>query len=57
MLKKNLSFDELKKKFGGSLPTDELTNLSTSMETKLGDVKKAIEAAGHNPLDKIKGFF
>jgi hypothetical protein len=57
MLKKSLNFDELKKKFGGNLPTDELTNLTSSMDTKLGDVKKAIEAAGHNPLDKIKGFF
>jgi hypothetical protein len=55
LLKKTLNFDELKKKFGGDLPTDEITHLSSSAEEKLGDVKKAI-AIG-NPLDKIKSFF
>lgn len=56
-LKKNLNFEELKKKFGGELPTDEIKNLSSSFEEKLGDVKKAIDLASMDPIGKLKSFF
>lgn len=56
-LKKTLNFDELKKKFGGELPTDELNHISSSFEDKLGEVKKAVNLAGMNPMGKLKGLF
>jgi hypothetical protein len=33
--KNGLSFDELKKKFGGNLPNEELKNITTSAESNL----------------------
>ena len=55
-LKNSLNFEELKKKFGGDLPTEEIKNLSSSFEEKIGEVKKAIDVAGMDPIGKLKSF-
>jgi hypothetical protein len=47
-LKKALNFEEMKKKFGGGdLPTDEITHLSSSVEDKLNEVKRAVDLSGN----------
>lgn len=56
-LKNALNFQELKKKYGGELPTDQLTNLTSSIEEKLGTVKKAVDLGSLNPLGKLKSPF
>lgn len=54
-LKKSMNFEELKKKFAGNLPTDEVGKISSNFEEKLNQVKKAVDMS--SGIGSIGGFF
>jgi len=56
-LKKTVNFEELKKKFGGNLPSDEITNITQSAEDKIAELKKGIDLAGNPLVGKAMSFF